>query len=100
MPFPVNNDGNSFSVGSVRADQERARRTASRAAPGDREGAADAAEVTHSSGPGAAESRIQSPELAAEAAQFARRLMSQNPGLGVNAQAHATPQGVLAALRS
>jgi hypothetical protein len=99
MPAPVNNDGNSFAVQGMRADQERSRRAASRAAPDERETKPDAAEVTQKPGAVRAESRIQTPELAAEAAQYARLVMSQQPSLASSAQAHASPERVLAALR-
>lgn len=99
MPAPVKNDGNSFAVQGMRAEQERSRRAASRAAPEEREPKPDAAEVTRNASATRAESRIQSAELAAEAAQYARRVMSQQPALATAAQAHASPQRVLAALR-
>ena len=50
--------------------------------------------------PPAATSRIQDAATATDAANRARTQMYEQPSDGVMAQAHASPQGVLAALRA
>ena len=50
--------------------------------------------------PPAAQSRIQDAATATDAANRARTQMYEQPSAGVMAQAHASPQGVLAALRA
>ena len=50
--------------------------------------------------PPAAQSRIQDASAATDAANRARTQMYEQPSAGVMAQAHASPQGVLAALRA
>jgi hypothetical protein len=50
--------------------------------------------------PPAAQSRIQDAATATDAANRARTQMVEQPSAGVMAQAHASPQGVLAALRA
>lgn len=62
----------------------------------------DAVTLTPSrnSTPPAAEARIQNAVAAAEAASRAKAQMIEQPAAAIMAQAHATPQAVLAALRA